>query len=150
KPAIVASHLTRTFPGVRAVDDLSFDVRPGEIFGLVGPDGAGKTTTLRMLAGVLPPSGGSFAIGEIGYLAQRFSLYGDLSVRENVRFFGDVFGVDSRVRDERAGELLAMADLARFQERLADQLSGGMKQKLALTCALLHRPDVLLLDEPTA
>jgi ABC-2 type transport system ATP-binding protein len=148
--AVAVRALTRRFGESIAVDALTFDVAAGEILGLVGPDGAGKTTTLRMLAGVLPPSGGSFAIGEIGYLAQRFSLYGDLSVRENVRFFGDVFGVDSRLRDERAGELLAMADLARFQERLADQLSGGMKQKLALTCALLHRPDVLLLDEPTA
>lgn len=148
--AVALRGLSRSFGEVAAIDGLELEVAAGEIFGLVGPDGAGKTTTLRVLAGVLPPTRGSYEIGSVGYLAQRFSLYGDLTIDENIRFFGDVFGVAAATREERAGELLAMAGLAEFRDRLADQLSGGMKQKLALTCALLHRPDVLLLDEPTA
>ena len=160
--AIVASHLTRTFPGVRAVDDLSFDVRPGEIFGLVGPDGAGKTTTLRMLAGVMPPDSGSATVGDfdvvrdpegaklhLSYMPQRFGLYEDLTVDENIRFYADLFGVDRAERAARSSELLAAAGMSEFRKRLAGKLSGGMKQKLGLVCALIHRPKVILLDEPT-
>jgi ABC-2 type transport system ATP-binding protein len=162
KPAIVASHLTRTFPGVRAVDDLSFDVRPGEIFGLVGPDGAGKTTTLRMLAGVMPPDSGSATVADfdvvrdpegaklhLSYMPQRFGLYEDLTVDENIRFYADLFGVDRGEQATRSSALLEAAGMSEFRKRLAGKLSGGMKQKLGLVCALIHRPKVILLDEPT-
>jgi ABC-2 type transport system ATP-binding protein len=163
RPAVEARGLVRRFGAVVAVDGLDLSVRPGEIFGLVGPDGAGKTTTLRLLAGVLPPSDGAAVVvgldvardaerlrRRVGYVAQRFALYGDLTIDENLRFFADAYGVGSSERRARAGELLAMADLDRFRDRLADHLSGGMKQKLALVCGLIHRPDVLFLDEPTA
>jgi ABC-2 type transport system ATP-binding protein len=162
-PAVEARRLVRRFGEVTAVDGLDLSVQPGEIFGLVGPDGAGKTTTLRVLAGVLPPSSGTAVVvgidvarepsrlrHRVGYVAQRFALYGDLTVAENVRFFADAYGVGPSDRAARAAELLAMADLDRFRGRLADHLSGGMKQKLALVCGLIHRPDVLFLDEPTA
>ena len=161
-PAIVVSALEKRFGPVRAVDGLSFDVQPGEIFGLVGPDGAGKTTTLRMLAGVLAPDGGratvaGFDVGadpegakhELSYMPQRFGLYDDLTVDENIRFYADLFGVKRAKREARAAELLSAAGLAEFRERLAGKLSGGMKQKLGLICALIHRPRVVLLDEPT-
>jgi ABC-2 type transport system ATP-binding protein len=154
--------LTKRFPGVTAVDHLSFSVRPGEIFGLVGPDGAGKTTTLRMLAGVLPPDEGTAVVAGcdivrepeqlkhfISYMPQRFGLYEDLTVAENIRFYADLFGVPRAARVERQARLLAAAGMSEFQHRLAGKLSGGMKQKLALACALIHRPKVLLLDEPT-
>jgi ABC-2 type transport system ATP-binding protein len=160
--AIVASHLTRTFPGVHAVNDLSFDVRPGEIFGLVGPDGAGKTTTLRMLAGVMPPDSGSATVAgfdvvrdpegaklHLSYMPQRFGLYEDLTVDENIRFYADLFGVDRVEQTTRSAELLEAAGMSEFRKRLAGKLSGGMKQKLGLVCALIHRPKVILLDEPT-
>lgn len=160
--AIVAEGLTKSFPGVRAVDHLSFDVRPGEIFGLVGPDGAGKTTTLRMLAGVMPPDEGSAVVAgsdvvrdpegakhHLSYMPQRFGLYEDLSVDENIRFYADLFGVHKQERDERAPQLLRAAGMSEFRTRLAGKLSGGMKQKLGLVCALIHRPKVILLDEPT-
>lgn len=160
--AIVAEGLTKSFPGVTAVDHLSFDVRPAEIFGLVGPDGAGKTTTLRMLAGVMPPDTGrarvaGFDIGRdpegakhhLSYMPQRFGLYEDLTVDENIRFYADLFGVGKRERDERAAQLLRAAGMSEFRTRLAGKLSGGMKQKLGLVCALIHRPKVILLDEPT-
>jgi ABC-2 type transport system ATP-binding protein len=160
--AIVAEGLTKSFPGVRAVDHLSFDVRPSEIFGLVGPDGAGKTTTLRMLAGVMPPDEGkAFVAGfdvvrdpegakhHLSYMPQRFGLYEDLTVDENIRFYADLFGVNKRERDERAPQLLRAAGMSEFRSRLAGKLSGGMKQKLGLVCALIHRPKVILLDEPT-
>jgi drug efflux transport system ATP-binding protein len=161
-PAIVVSALEKRFGPVRAVDGLSFDVRPGEIFGLVGPDGAGKTTTMRMLAGVLPPDGGKaevagFDIGadpegakhHLSYMPQRFGLYEDLTVEENIRFYADLFGVKRARREPRSTELLAAAGLAEFRKRLAGNLSGGMKQKLGLICALIHTPRVVLLDEPT-
>jgi ABC-2 type transport system ATP-binding protein len=160
--AIVAEKLTKSFPGVRAVDSLSFEVRAGEIFGMVGPDGAGKTTTLRMLAGILPPDGGTASIGGVdvvldpegakhalSYMPQRFGLYEELSVDENLRFYADLFGVKRDEREKRSTELLRAAGMSEFRKRYAGKLSGGMKQKLGLVCALIHRPKVVLLDEPT-
>jgi ABC-2 type transport system ATP-binding protein len=160
--AIRLVELTKRFPGVLAVDRLSFEVMAGEIFGLVGPDGAGKTTTLRMLAGVLTPDSGSAEVAgfdivrnpegvktHISYMPQRFGLYEDLTVDGNIRFYADLFGVPGAEREQRAGQLLDAADMRRFGRRLAGQLSGGMKQKLGLICALIHRPRVILLDEPT-
>jgi ABC-2 type transport system ATP-binding protein len=162
QPAIVAQGLRKSFPGIVAVDHLSFDVHGGEIFGLVGPDGAGKTTTLRMLAGVMPPDEGTATVAgsdvvkdpegakhHLSYMPQRFGLYEDLTVDENIRFYADLFGVDRRERDERAPQLLRAAGMIEFRTRLAGKLSGGMKQKLGLVCALIHRPKVILLDEPT-
>ncbi len=161
-PAIVVSALEKRFGPVRAVDGLSFDVQPGEIFGLVGPDGAGKTTTLRILAGVLAPDGGEAHVAgfdmaadpegakhHLSYMPQRFGLYEDLTVDENIRFYADLFGVKRARRGSRSAELLAAAGLAEFRKRLAGNLSGGMKQKLGLICALIHTPRVVLLDEPT-
>ncbi len=148
--------------GVYAVKDLSFAVRKGEMFGLLGPDGAGKTTTLRMLASVMPNTNGESRIGEfdtnrnknqarklIGYMPQNFSLYPDLSVMENLIFFADINGVHGKRRNERIQEMLSFTRLKNFTERRAGNLSGGMKKKLALACALLHEPQVLLLDEPS-
>jgi ABC-2 type transport system ATP-binding protein len=160
--AIKAEGLTKSFPGVRAVQGLSFDVRAGEIFGLVGPDGAGKTTTLRMLAGIMPPDAGNATVAgcdivrdperakhDLSYMPQRFGLYEDLSVDENIRFYADLFGVPKAERKDRSAQLLQAAGMAEFRSRLAGKLSGGMKQKLCLVCALIHRPKVILLDEPT-
>ncbi len=160
--AIIAEGLVKNFPGVRAVDRLSFDVKSGEIFGLVGPDGAGKTTTLRMLAGIMPPDEGTARVADfdvvhdpentkrnLSYMPQRFGLYEDLTVEENIRFYADLFGVHRREREERSTSLLHAAGMKEFRRRLAGKLSGGMKQKLSLVCALIHRPKVILLDEPT-
>ncbi len=160
--AIAAEGLTKSFPGVRAVDHLSFDVRAGEIFGLVGPDGAGKTTALRMLAGIMPPDEGKATVAgfdvvhdpegakhHLSYMPQRFGLYEDLTVDENIRFYADLFGVKKDEREERSPQLLRAAGMSEFRKRLAGKLSGGMKQKLGLVCALIHRPKVILLDEPT-
>ena len=160
--AIVAEGLTKSFPGVHAVDHLSLDVRSGEIFGLVGPDGAGKTTTLRMLAGIMPPDEGTARVAgfdvvhdpegakhHLSYMPQRFGLYEDLTVDENIRFYADLFGVRRTERRERSTQLLQAAGMKEFRKRLAGNLSGGMKQKLGLVCALIHRPTVILLDEPT-
>jgi ABC-2 type transport system ATP-binding protein len=160
--AIATSNLTKHFPGVLAVDRLQFEVHPGEIFGLVGPDGAGKTTTVRMLAGVLTPDSGSATVAgfdivrdpeaakaHISYMPQRFGLYEDLTVDENIRFYADVFGVPRADREQRSRQLLDAAGMGQFKTRLAGKLSGGMKQKLGLVCALIHRPRVILLDEPT-
>lgn len=162
QPAIVAESLAKSFPGVRAVDGLSFNVCPGEIFGLVGPDGAGKTTTLRMLAGIMAPDSGSASIAginvvreperaktELSYMPQRFGLYEDLTVDENIRFYSDLFGVKRLECEGRSNQLLSAAGMKEFRKRLAGKLSGGMKQKLGLICALIHRPKVILLDEPT-
>lgn len=161
-PEIEVRGLTRRFAELVAVNDLSFAVQPGEIFGLVGPDGAGKTTTLRMLAGVLPSHAGSIRVAgcdvvalpesvksQISYMPQRFGLYEDLTVDENIRFYADVFGVARKPREERAVQLLAACGMSEFRRRLAGKLSGGMKQKLGLVCALIHTPRVMLLDEPT-
>ncbi|MBI4548918.1 MAG: ABC transporter ATP-binding protein [Ignavibacteriae bacterium] len=153
-------NLTKSFGDVIAIDHLSLTIHQGEMFGIVGPDGAGKTTTFRMLTGILPPSSGSAEIlgydlvkdakkikRMIGYLSQRFSLYGDLSIDENIEFFAEINEVyDYRKRRE---ELLEFTRLTPFRKRLAEQLSGGMKQKLALACTLIHRPHILFLDEPT-
>ena len=159
-PVIETAGLTRDFGGLRAVDGLDLVVRKGEMFALVGPDGAGKTTTIRMLCGILRPTAGKVSIlgrdlareaaavkSDIGYLSQRFSLYGDLTVDENIAFFAEIHGVrDYAVRRE---ELLEFSRLTPFRKRLAERLSGGMKQKLALACTLVHSPRLLLLDEPT-
>src|SRR5215813_2414869 len=160
--AIIAEGLTKEFPGVRAVDQLSFDVEPGEIFGLVGPDGAGKTTTLRMLAGIMAPDLGRATVAgadvvhdpesakhHLSYMPQRFGLYEDLTVEENIRFYADLFGVEKTERERRGDQLLKAAGMSEFRSRLAGKLSGGMKQKLGLVCALIHHPKVILLDEPT-
>ena len=154
--------LTRRFGKLTAVDRLDLRVEEGEIFGLVGPDGAGKTTTLRLLAGLLDPTAGEVRVAghdvrreasrvkdSIGYMAQRFGLYVDLTVRENMDFYADLFGISEAEHRSLAGRLLKMTRMEPFQDRPAGKLSGGMKQKLALMCALLHRPQVLYLDEPT-
>lgn len=159
---IRTSDLTRRFGALTAVDRLNLEIEKGEIFGLVGPDGAGKTTTLRMLCGLIDPSEGQAWVAghdvarelqavkdRIGYMAQRFGLYSDLTVDENMKFYADLFGVTGRERDELMPDLLTMTRIEPFRTRLAGRLSGGMKQKLALMCTLLHRPQVLLLDEPT-
>jgi len=155
-------NLVRTFGSLHAVDGLDLQVRAGEMVGLVGPDGAGKTTAMRLLCGALQPTSGTIRVAgyeipaqvekareEIGYLAQRFSLYGDLTVKENLDFFGEVFDIPDDEREKRSTELLRFAGLAEFADRPAAALSGGMQKKLGLASALVHRPKVLLLDEPT-
>jgi ABC-2 type transport system ATP-binding protein len=154
--------LIKEFGAFRAVDGLNIQVRAGEMVGLVGPDGAGKTTTMRLLCGVLKPTSGVIRVAgfelpgqaerarqHIGYLAQRFSLYGDLTVTENLTFFGEVFDIPEDVIRSRSQELLAFAGLMDFANRPANALSGGMQKKLGLATALVHSPQVLLLDEPT-
>jgi ABC-2 type transport system ATP-binding protein len=154
--------LVRTFGMLRAVDGLDLEVKAGEMIGLVGPDGAGKTTTIRLLCGALQATSGTIRVAgydlpgqvekareEIGYLAQKFSLYGDLTVKENLEFFGEVFDMDAAERKERSKDLLRFAGLEEFADRRAAALSGGMQKKLGLASALVHRPKVLLLDEPT-
>src|SRR6266436_1290442 len=159
---IKTAELTRRFGDLTAVDRLSLEVARGEIFGLVGPDGAGKTTTLRILCALMDPtSGGAWVAGHdvarepqavkdrIGYMAQRFGLYTDLSVDENMDFYADLFGVTRADREKMMPDLLRMTRMEPFRARRAGLLSGGMKQKLALMCTLLHRPEILFLDEPT-
>jgi ABC-2 type transport system ATP-binding protein len=159
---IEAVQLTRRFRKVVAVDHLDLAVRPGEIFGLLGPDGAGKTTTIRMLCALMRPSAGEARVAgfdsvrhpeeikrRIGYMPQQFSLYSDLTVMENLNFFADIQNVRQPERGRRIERLLEFANLGEFTRRRAGQLSGGMKQKLALACTLLHQPPVLFLDEPT-
>jgi ABC-2 type transport system ATP-binding protein len=161
-PAIRAVGLRKEFGPIVAVDGVEFQVEQGEIFGLVGPDGSGKTTAIRMLCGILDPSGGEAGVAgfdvftepekvkrRIGYMSQRFSLYGDLTVAENLRFFANLYGVTGSRRREKEKELLRFARLEPFRKRLARDLSGGMKQKLALACTLIHTPSILFLDEPT-
>ena len=154
--------LRRDFGDLRAVKGVDLEIMSGEIFGLVGPDGAGKTTILRLLCGLVRPSGGTAEVGgidvhqnpdrvrdSIGYMPQRFGLYSDLTVSENLDFYADLFGLSKEDRLPLIQRLLKMTRMELFTDRFAGQLSGGMKQKLALSCALLHRPRVLLLDEPT-
>jgi ABC-2 type transport system ATP-binding protein len=154
--------LTRRFDALTAVDHLNLEVGRGEIFGLVGPDGAGKTTTLRLLCGLMDPTEGEAWVGgenvvrntaavkdRIGYMAQRFGLYLDLTVEENIEFYSDLFGISSAERDKFSPQLLRMTRMEEFRKRPAGKLSGGMKQKLGLMCTLLHRPEILFLDEPT-
>ncbi len=154
--------LTRRFGALTAVDGLSLAVPRGQLFGLVGPDGAGKTTTLRMLAGVLRPTAGQAWVNgvsvardpervkhDVAYMSQRFGLYTDLTVIENLHFYADMYRVPRAERAARLERLFAFSNLGPFQHRLAGKLSGGMKQKLGLSCALIHQPEVLLLDEPT-
>ncbi len=159
---IRTQNLTRRFGSLTAVDHLSIEVAEGEVFGLVGPDGAGKTTTLRLLCGLLDPTEGDAWVAgrhsareteaikdRMGYMAQRFGLYGDLTVEENMIFYADLFGIAGHEREELMGRLLRMTRMEPFRKRGAAKLSGGMKQKLALMCTLLHHPRVLFLDEPT-
>jgi len=161
-PAIVADRLTRAFGDNVAVDGLSFEIARGELYGLVGPDGAGKTTTIRMVTGLVAPDSGEARVRglsaesttavvreSIGYMPQQYSLYGDLSVHENLTFFGRLFGLPKAEAKDRMAQLLEITRLSRFGDRRADALSGGMYKKLALACALLHRPPVLVLDEPS-
>ena len=160
--AVKLQSLTKDFGVLRAVDGLDLSVHRGEMFALVGPDGAGKTTSMRLICGAMLPSSGEALVEGVGvtedpervkrmvgYMSQRFSLYGELSVAENLRFFADLRGVKAQERLTRSIELLSMTRLSEFTSRRAEQLSGGMKQKLALACTLIHVPRVLLLDEPT-
>jgi len=155
-------NLTKRFGNLTAVDNISFEIEKGKIVGLIGPDGAGKTTFLRLLAGLFKPHSGSIRIEgidvgknpqqlkeKLGYMPQHFSLYGELTVAENLRFFADLYGVSKNKFRERKKELLHFSGLAPFEERLAWNLSGGMQKKLALSCNLFHTPEILLLDEPT-
>jgi ABC-2 type transport system ATP-binding protein len=160
--SIQTTNLTKTFGSLNAVNHLNLEVKTGEIFGLVGPDASGKTTTLRMLCGILPPDGGEAIVAgcdirkeaeslkeKVGYLPQRFGLYGDLTVLENIHFYADLYEVPRKRRMERIERLLRFANLEPFGKRRAQDLSGGMKQKLGLICALIHTPEILFLDEPT-
>lgn len=160
--AIETKGLTREFGGIPAVEDLTLEVAEGEIFGLVGPDGAGKTTTMRLLTAVMEPTrGDAWVMGRhvvqeaeavheaIGYMSQRFGLYPDLTVMENIDFYAELYGVPVRGRSKKIDELLSFSNLDPFKRRQAGRLSGGMKQKLGLACALIHTPRVLFLDEPT-
>jgi ABC-2 type transport system ATP-binding protein len=161
-PAIELKSLTKTFDTITAVDGLDLAIPRGELFGLVGPDGGGKTTTLRMLAGILTPTAGDAWVAghsvtqeaealkdKIAYMSQRFGLYGDLTVLENLVFYADLFEIPRKERPARIERLLGFSNLTPFKDRLADKLSGGMKQKLGLACALIHTPEIFLLDEPT-
>jgi ABC-2 type transport system ATP-binding protein len=162
RAAIQAVGLTRRFEGLAAVDNLNLQIEQGEIFGLVGPDGAGKTTTMRLLTGILEPTAGDAWVDgnhvvreaerlkeTIGYMSQRFGLYEDLTVIENINFYADVYCVGREEMTAKIDELLGFSGLLPFKSRLAGNLSGGMKQKLGLACALIHTPRVLFLDEPT-
>ncbi|MCB2179869.1 ABC transporter ATP-binding protein [bacterium] len=160
--AVKFTEVTKKYRDVEAVSNLSLNIRPGELFGLVGPDGAGKTTTLRTMAGLLSITAGEAHVAgfdlktdsegvkrHIGYMAQRFSLYAELNVVENLQFFADIYDVPKDKVKARMEKLLEFANLTAFRTRRADQLSGGMQKKLALACCLIHEPDILLLDEPT-
>ncbi len=159
-PVLALDGVVKSFGGTRAVDGLTLEVPPGEMFGLIGPDGAGKTTTLRMMCGLLKPDAGHvrlfgadpfrvrrISVDSVGYVSQRFSLYGDLTIDENIAFFARLHGVSQF--SEKRTRLLTLTGLLPFRDRLAQKLSGGMKQKLALACTLVHEPALLILDEPT-
>ena len=158
--AIALTNVSKSYGSSPALNGLTFEVPRGEMFGLIGPDGAGKTTAIRLICGLLHPDGGTLRVldldpvkqhkaltHKVGYLSQRFSLYGDLTIDENIAFFAEIHGVTGYA--QRRDHLLEMTQLTRFRGRLADKLSGGMKQKLALACTLVHQPDLVLLDEPT-
>ena len=161
--AIEVQDLSKRFGALKAVDGLSFDVKRGEVFGILGPNGSGKTTTIRMLCGILQPSSGSGrALGfdvlregekikeHIGYMSQQFTLYDDLTVIENLRFYAGVQAVPRAIRKERVARMLQLAGLENRREQMTAHLSGGWKQRLALSCALVHEPEMIFLDEPTA
>jgi ABC-2 type transport system ATP-binding protein len=160
--AIKTSNLTKSFNHAIVVNNLNLDIRKGELYGLVGPDGAGKSTTMRLLTAIMEPTSGDgwvaghsiLSEGElikekIGYMSQRFGLYEDLTVMENILFYADLYAVPKKERPPRIARLLGFSNLTPFKDRLAGKLSGGMKQKLGLACALIHTPAVLFLDEPT-
>ena len=162
-PIIIADHLARSFGELKAVRDVSLRVARGEIFGVLGPNGAGKSTTIRMLCGLLDPTGGQGTVvgfdvrtqpekikEQIGYMTQRFSLYEDLSVEENLRFYAGIYGVPAQTRRARIEAVIATTGLALRRKQLAGTLSGGWKQRLALACSTIHEPPLLFLDEPTA
>jgi ABC-2 type transport system ATP-binding protein len=161
--AVEVEGLSRRFGEFTAVDHVTFRIRGGEVFGFLGPNGAGKTTTIRMLCGILPPSEGTARVlgtdvarhpdrvkQQIGYMSQRFSLYEDLTVRENLEFYAGLYQVPRRERETRIRELIEMAGLTGRERELAGHLSGGVRQRLALGCAIVHRPPILFLDEPTS
>lgn len=161
--AIEVQHLCRSFGSIKAVDDISFKITYGEIFGFLGPNGAGKSTTMRMLCGILAPSGGAATVAgydvnrdpekiksSIGYMSQRFSLYNDLTVEENLEFYGRIYDLTSEMLNKRMEEVLQLTGLKHFRAQRAGTLSGGWKQRLALANAILHKPKILFLDEPTA
>jgi len=158
--ALTISSVTKKFDNITAVNNLSLSIEKGEMFALVGPDGSGKTTTIRMLCGIVQPTSGTLSVlgfdvqkqkdevkKRIGYLSQKFSLYGDLTIDENIEFFAEIHGVYDY--QTRRNELLEFTRLIPFRDRLAEKLSGGMKQKLALACTLIHTPEIIFLDEPT-
>lgn len=160
--AVEARDLTRTFGDFVAVDHITFEVEPGEVFGFLGPNGSGKTTTIRMLCGLLPQTSGLGKVlgydiatqseqikRQIGYMSQRFSLYDDLTVQENLRFYSSVYGVVGKQARLREGELLELAGLRGREHERTSNLSGGWKQRLALICAIVHKPPIIFLDEPT-
>jgi ABC-2 type transport system ATP-binding protein len=161
-PILSIKGVTRTFGPITAVDHLSLDIEPGELFGLIGPDGAGKTTAIRLMLGILKPDSGEGRVGPFdlrreaesissltGYVSQRFSLYGELTVEENLELFADLYAVSKQDRLPRLQRLMQFSRLEPFRTRLASNLSGGMRQKLALSCSLIHTPKLLFLDEPT-
>ena len=161
--AISAEHLVRRFGHFTAVDDVSFQIKKGEIFGFLGPNGSGKTTVIKMLTGLLPLTQGHATIEgidvqkdaegvreNIGYMSQNFSLYSDLTVNENLRFYGRIYGLSPDRLHKRMDEIVQLNGLGPYMDRLAAQLSGGWKQRLALGCAMLHEPKLIFLDEPTA
>lgn len=163
EPAIIVKNLTKRFGEFTAVNNISFEVRRGEIFGFLGPNGSGKTTTIRMMLGLLPPTAGAVHIlgmntlqqtreirPRVGYMSQRFSLYNDLTVLQNLQFYGKAYGLSKLLLQERIDGALAMAGLEGQERTLTRELSGGWRQRLALSAAILHRPDVIFLDEPTA
>ncbi|MBO8158737.1 ABC transporter ATP-binding protein [Thermosyntropha sp.] len=158
---LTAKDVSKFFGDICAVNKVNISLNKGEIFGLIGPDGAGKTTLMRILCGIIKADEGEINLldypisqierlrHEVGYMPQRFSLYGDLTVMENINFFGSLYGLDYRTINKRVDEILEVTGILPFKKRLAGKLSGGMKQKLALTCALITRPKILILDEPT-